>query len=83
MNEDQRPHAGDRPGLDTLAFAHLTYGELVKQFGRDTAHTFAAWDKLPDAEREKWVSALAVVHAQVFPHGQPATDRYASAQAKH
>jgi hypothetical protein len=55
--------------MDTLEFTHLTYGELVKQFGRNTDHTFSSWDKLPEAEREKWVSALSVIHSQVFPRG--------------
>jgi hypothetical protein len=72
----------DHPGVDTQTFAHLTYGELVKQFGRDTTLKLSAWDQLPGAEREKFVSAMAVIHAQIFPHGQPANERYASAQAK-
>ena len=67
--------------MDTREFVHLTYGELVKQFGRDTTHTFASWDQLPDDAREKWISALAVIHAQIFPHGPPETDRYRSEQA--
>lgn len=60
--------------MDTLEFAHLTYGELVKQFGLNTTHSFSSWDKLPESEREKWVSALAVIHAQVYPHGDEKGD---------
>jgi hypothetical protein len=67
--------------MDTLEFTHLTYGELVKQFGRNTTHTFMSWDQLPEDEREKWTSALAVIHAQIFPHGPPETERYKSEQA--
>jgi hypothetical protein len=55
--------------MDTLKFIHLIYGELVNQFGRDSTHIFSSWDQLPEAEREKWVAALAVVHSQIFPHG--------------
>jgi len=64
--------------MDAREFAHRTYGELVKQFGRNSTHTFSSWDALPEAEREKWMSALAVVHAEAFPHGPPADDRYRS-----
>lgn len=56
--------------MDTLEFTHLTYGELVRQFGRNTTHTFVSWDQLPAAERERWVAALSVVHSQVYPHGE-------------
>jgi hypothetical protein len=56
--------------METLEFVHLTYGELVRQFGRNSSHTFASWDQLPEAEREKWVAALSVIHGQVFPHGE-------------
>lgn len=69
-------------GPDARTFAHLTYGELVKHFGRNTTHTFTAWDQLPDAEREKWLSALAVVHAEIFPHGTPDMERYKGTDAK-
>jgi hypothetical protein len=55
--------------MDVLEFAHLTYGELVNQFGRDNVLRLSPWDRLSDGEREKWVAALAVIHAQIFPHG--------------
>lgn len=55
--------------MDALEFTHLTYGELVKQFGRDNLLRLSPWDRLADGEREKWVAALAVIHAQIFPHG--------------
>jgi hypothetical protein len=57
--------------MDTQAFAHLTYGELAKQFGRETTLTLGPWDKLPSGDREKWMSALAVVHSKILPHGTP------------
>jgi hypothetical protein len=69
--------------MDAPTFAHLAYGELVKQLGRDSTHTLRPWDKLPEDEREKWLSAFAVIHAHIFPHGPPATDRYPSAQSRH
>jgi len=74
--------ASGRAGLDAPAFAHLVYGELVKQFGRDTHLILGAWDQLPESVRETFVGAMAVIHGQIFPHGPPASDRYASAQAR-
>jgi hypothetical protein len=41
--------------------AHQVYGQLVKHFGLGAAHTFSAWDKLTDDERQKWVAALTDV----------------------
>jgi hypothetical protein len=57
--------------MNALEFAHATYGELVKQFGLNTTHTFGSWDQLPQSERDKWIGALAVMHKKVLPHGEP------------
>jgi hypothetical protein len=73
--EPSEARAGNAPpALDAPTFAHRTYGELVKQFGRNSTHTFSSWDQLPALEQEKWVSAFAVVHADIFRHGPPKTE---------
>jgi hypothetical protein len=57
--------------MDAVRFAHLAYGEIVKQFGLGSTHQLLPWDQLPDNEKERWMSVFAVVHAEVFPHGDP------------
>lgn len=67
--------------MNTREFTHLVYGELVKQYGRNATLTLASWDQLPEADRERWISAMAVIHDKVFPHGPADPERYKPAHA--
>jgi hypothetical protein len=65
--------------MDTQQFGHTIYGALVREFGHEAKVSLESWDQLPGQTREKWISAFAGAHRQIFPHGD---DRPAAGSPK-